>query len=88
MDTRDFEMISVEEFARRMDVSRSTIFSWLTKGYLIEGKIFIRVEKTIRFIWSLETVTALALQTTSMSAPEAEVDHVNGSRQSAVNLDF
>ena len=30
-------MISVEEYARRMDINRPTVFAWLAKGYLAEN---------------------------------------------------
>jgi len=37
MAEQTFELISVEEFARRMSVSRSTVFIWLAKGYFAKG---------------------------------------------------
>ncbi len=33
---KDFELITLEEFARRMGVSRSTVFSWLSKRLIKE----------------------------------------------------
>lgn len=80
-------MISVEEFASRMGVSRSTVFAWLAKGFLAEGKIFARIGKTIRFIWSLESVASLSLKA-DVIVPEEECDFLKGGKSSAVNLDF
>lgn len=80
----DFELLTVEAFAHRMGVSRSTVFSWIAKGYLPEGKILIRVGRTIRFVWSLD---ALAL----ISCVEPDVgsqDNCSATRTTAVNLDF
>lgn len=89
MNTHGFELISVEEFARRMEVSRSTVFVWLAKGYLAEGKVFIRVGKTIRFIWSLAMVTSLAIQTASLRNSDDDHATVNGSKRvAAVNLEY
>jgi len=88
MGTQGFEMISLEEFAKRMAVSRSTVFAWLAKGYLAEGTIYVRVGKTIRFIWSLETVTALTLKSDALAAEESDQKHVYGYKQKVVNLDY
>lgn len=88
MNTHDFELVSVEEFARRMEVSRSTVFAWLAKGYLAEGKLVIRVGKTIRFIWSLDAVTALATQTASRRYSDEERNTTTGGKLAAVNLEY
>ncbi len=87
MKPHDFEMISVEQFAVRMGVSRSTVFAWLAKGCLTEGKIFVRVGKTIRFIWSIEAIAAMSEKKASESLPE-ENEPLKSIRKSAVNLDF
>ena len=88
MGAKAFEMLTVDEFGKRMEVSRSTVFAWLAKGYLTEGKIYVRVGKTIRFIWSLESVAALSLKAESMSASEEESVSLKGGKVSAVNLEF
>lgn len=88
MNTHGFELISVEEFAMRMEVSRSTVFVWLAKGYLAEGKVFIRVGKTIRFIWSLDAVTALATQRASRQDSDEEHKTAAGGKVVAVNLEY
>jgi len=81
----DFELITLEEFARRMGVSRSTVFSWLSKGLIKEGKLVIRIDKTIRFVWSLE---ALATLSRPEYGTEESPDFTNGTKVSQVNLDY
>jgi hypothetical protein len=88
MGTKAFEMLTVDEFGKRMGVSRSTVFAWRAKGYLTEGKIYVRVGKTIRFIWSLESVAALSLKAEFLSTSEDEPVSLHGGKVSAVNLKF
>jgi len=88
MGTKAFEMLTADEFGKRMGVSRSTVFAWRAKGYLTEGKIYVRVGKTIRFIWSLESVAALSLKADLLSTPEEESVSLKGGKVSVVNLEF
>jgi excisionase family DNA binding protein len=89
MSSQHFEMISVEEYARRMSVSRSTVFDWLAKGYLEEGQVYVRVGKTIRFFWSRESLAALANKPTSHGNETIECpDLPKGRKGPQVNLDY
>lgn len=80
-------MISVEQFAGRMGVSRSTVFAWLAKGHLPEGKVYVRIGKTIRFIWSIEAIASMSEKKASESLPE-ENEPLKSTRKPVVNMDF
>ena len=45
------DLLTVEEFADKLKVSRSTVFGWLKSGLLQEGKHYIRIGRIIRFVW-------------------------------------
>jgi len=45
------DLLTVEEFADKLKVSRSTVFSWLKSGLLQEGKHYFRIGRIIRFVW-------------------------------------
>lgn len=45
------DFLTVEEFAEKLKVSRSTVFSWLKSGLLQEGKHYFRIGRIIRFVW-------------------------------------
>ncbi len=45
------DLLTVEEFAGKMKVSRSTVFGWLKSGLLQEGKHYFRIGRIIRFVW-------------------------------------
>lgn len=45
------DLLTVEEFADKLKVSRSTVFGWLKSGLLQEGKHYFRIGRIIRFVW-------------------------------------
>lgn len=44
-------LLTVEEFADKLKVSRSTVFGWLKSDKLQEGKHYFRIGRIIRFVW-------------------------------------
>lgn len=45
------ELLTVEQFAERLQVSRTTVFNWLKNGKLREGVHYFRIDRTLRFRW-------------------------------------
>lgn len=45
------ELLIVEQFAERFQVSRTTVFSWLKNGDLREGIHYVRLGRILRFRW-------------------------------------
>ena len=45
------ELLTVEQFAERMQVSRTTVFSWLKNGVLQETVHYFRVGRILRLCW-------------------------------------
>lgn len=42
-ETTSIDLLTVEEFAERLKISRSTVFGWLKAGLLQEGKHYFRI---------------------------------------------
>lgn len=80
------ELITAEEYARRMGVSRSTVFDWIARRYLVAGRHYLKVGKTLRFIWSMEVLASL----TGGHPVEVEQSDEEGRRirKQAINLEF
>jgi predicted DNA-binding transcriptional regulator AlpA len=55
----EIEMLDVEKFAAKLQVSRATIFEWIKKGILKPGRHFFRVRRVLRFPWSAAAVNCL-----------------------------
>ena len=47
----DTDLLTVEQFAEKMQVSRTTVFEWLKNGALQEGKHYFKIGRIIRFVW-------------------------------------
>lgn len=47
----DNDLLTVEEYAEKLKVSRTTVFGWLKNGLLEEGKHYFRLGRIIRFVW-------------------------------------
>lgn len=53
------EVLTVEEFANKLHVSRATVFAWIKRGILIEGIHYFKIGRVIRFIWNGQLLETL-----------------------------
>ena len=53
------ELLTVEEFAERMKISRTTVFDWMRKGTLKAGRHYVKIGRIIRFEWGPELLRKL-----------------------------
>lgn len=53
---RNFEVLTIEEYAKRLQVGRSTILNWKSRKTLIPGRHYFQVGKVLRFIWDLDLI--------------------------------
>ena len=44
-------LLTVEQFAERLQVSRTTVFGWLKTGAIQEGVHYFRLGRILRFRW-------------------------------------
>ncbi len=58
------ELLTVEQFAERFQVSRTTVFGWLKNGDLQEGVHYVRLGRIIRLRWPFFQAVQLSPQTT------------------------
>jgi predicted DNA-binding transcriptional regulator AlpA len=59
MNTFPSEVLTVEEFAQKLHVSRATVFAWIKRGALTEGEHFFKLGRVLRFVWSGELLEKL-----------------------------
>lgn len=48
------ELLTVDQFAQLLKVSRTTVFSWLKTGEIQEGVHYIRLGRVLRFRWQID----------------------------------
>lgn len=56
------DFLTVEQFAQRLQVSRTTVFGWLKKGDLREGVHYIRIGRILRLRWPFPLTDQQSLQ--------------------------
>ncbi|MFH0960716.1 MAG: helix-turn-helix domain-containing protein [Pseudomonadota bacterium] len=64
----DIQLIKIEEFAKRLLVSRTTVFKWIKSGKLQAGHHFIRIGRCLRFFGGPEMLRSLSEH--DVSVPE------------------
>lgn len=57
--TTTIEMVSIEEFAERLKICRSTAYNWLAEGRLIHGQHVIRLGRVVRILWTDDLISHL-----------------------------
>lgn len=58
-NTFHVEMLSIDQFAAKMGVSRTTVYEWFKSGYLSPGRHYIKIGKTTLFAWGAELLQKL-----------------------------
>jgi len=58
-NSHNFELLTLDEFANRFGVCRTTIFEWKKKGILKSGRHFISIGKILRFFWDIDALREL-----------------------------
>jgi hypothetical protein len=53
------EILTVEEVSERLQVSRATVFAWMKKGILAQGRHYFKRGHVLRFLWSGELIQEL-----------------------------
>ena len=51
-----FELLYIDEYAKRFKVGRTTIFKWKKEGTLVPGQHFIQRGKIVRYIWARDLI--------------------------------
>ena len=52
----NFELLSIDEFCKRLNVGRTTIFKWKKEGALVSGMHFFQKGRIVRYVWSLDVL--------------------------------
>ena len=89
-----FELLTIEEYARRLQVGRTTIFKWKESGKLLPQQHFIQKGRIVRYVWELETIRSLHENDTPDSdSKKLESDYVtekkkDSTRKSSINFNY
>jgi hypothetical protein len=62
------ELLTVEQFALRLQVSRATVFAWMQKQILVQGHHFLKFGRVLRFTWTDDLIASL-LHDSALAVP-------------------
>jgi len=85
------EMLTLEQFAERLRVSRSTAYYWLAGGCLVPGRHVIRINRVVRILWSNDLVAhllALSLEGSEEKRPRLQRNGKGGRNHIALDSDY
>lgn len=86
------DLLTVEQFADRLQISRATVFALMQRGVLVGGRHFIRLGRVVRFPWSAELVAELLKTTVEQNAPtprqQRSIRPLRSAKGSPVNWDY
>ena len=91
---QSIEVLTVEEFADSMKISRTTVFDWIGKGKLKAGRHYIQIGRVIRFEWGPELLRKLhedsvqteeTIQEIAKPVPVAKRQNANNRKSTALN---
>ena len=95
IDPQLSELLTVEQFALRLAVSRTTAFDWLKTGVLVQGKHYFKVGRILRFIWDETVLLTLGMsgkitkeKKQHKSVRPKDTRHQRCSSSPPVNLDY
>ena len=79
------ELLTVEEFAARLRVGRSTVFMWIASNKMVLGIHYFKIEKTVRIPWSVELLASLSAVSAVTETPPVKY---GGKNRHVINLDY
>ena len=89
-----FELLNIDEYAKRFMISRTTIFKWKQDGTLLPGRHYIQKGKIVRYIWARDVIEDIHQKTerdTEQSENQVRVPIKEGPRarnSSFINFEY
>ena len=82
-------LLSIEEFAKLMRISRSTAYNWLAAERLETGRHVLRIGSVVRIIWSNELFEHLLKQSANeVHRPTLVRKGKGGRNRCALDMDY
>jgi hypothetical protein len=50
------DCLDILKYAKKWQVSRSTIFTWMRIGVLVRGRHYVKIGRVLRFFWELHLI--------------------------------
>lgn len=88
MNTSPSEVLTVDEYAQKLHVSRATVFAWIKRGILAEGIHYFKIGRVLRFIWSTELLETLLSASSEGERPAKLSSSCQPVKPKSINWDY
>ena len=89
-----FELLNIDEYAKRLRIGRTTIFKWKQDGTLVPGRHYIQKGKIVRYIWTLNVIREIHENTDQKSENfnqqgiSSITKKLKSSKKSSINFEY
>jgi hypothetical protein len=84
--------LTIDSFAQRLGISRSTVYSWLTDGILIVGVHYIHINRVVRIFWNealvLHLMQVSMQQNNTKPTTRLHRNGKGGKNKVAINIEY
>ena len=94
INSDNIELLTIEEYARRFGVCRTTIFEWKKRGKLKSERHFIKIGRVLRFFWSIDVIRDLhnvnneKIETPNSDLKVARKSMLDINKRSTINFEY
>lgn len=78
------ELLTVDQYAKRLQISRATVFNWIHSNILTPGVHYLKIGRVLRFIWSTEALRVIR-QTEPAAVPPSPL---KPAKHATLNWDY
>jgi len=78
------ELLTVDQYAQRLQISRATVFNWIHSNILTPGVHYLKIGRVLRFIWSTEALKAICQTEPTVALPSP----LKPGKRSPLNWDY
>ncbi|GFE58736.1 helix-turn-helix domain-containing protein [Geobacter sp. AOG1] len=82
------EILTVEQLSERLQVSRATLFTWMQKGILAQGRHYFKRGRILRFIWSAEMISELLEGSTEAKPVKPSPVPIRQQKSNPINWEY
>jgi hypothetical protein len=82
------EILTVDQLAMRLKISRATVFVWIQRKIITQGKHYIKVGRVLRFLWSPDFLETISQKEGALVPVDASIRPPRQKKTGAVNWDY
>lgn len=86
------EFLTVEQLAQRLHISRATVFGWMQRGIIVQGRHYFKRGHVLRFLWSEDFIRQLLADSTEdarkRSTVKPDVKPLKHKKPNPINWDY